>query len=98
MKYTTQSQPGRADLQWELLGDLRDVGSPSLLLVQRHHDEILEELPLLVLDQVALQALVSRRLLQPRLHVHQALAVSYGNKGKFWLWLCAQSTSSALQR
>lgn len=88
-KYTTQSQPGRADLEWELLGDLRDVGSPSLLLVQRHHDEILEELPLLVLDQVPLQALVPRRLLQPRLHVHQALAVSYGNKGKSWLWLSA---------
>lgn len=81
-KCTTQPETGQADLQWELLGDLRDVGSPSLLLVQRHHDEVLEELPLLILDQVPLQGLVARGLLQPGFHVHQALAVSYGNKGE----------------
>lgn len=98
-KGTTQSKRGQADLQRELLGDLRDVGSPSLLLVQRHHNEVLEELPLLVLDQVPLQGLVPRRLLQPWLHVHQALAVSYGDKDRFWLSLdLCQSINSAWQR
>lgn len=39
-------------LQRELLGEFWYVGSPSLLLVQRHNHKILEELPLLVLDEL----------------------------------------------
>lgn len=67
-------------LQWELLGNLRDVGGSGLLLVQRHHNKVLEQLPLLILDQVPFQGLVPRGLLQARFHVDQALAVSYKEK------------------
>lgn len=67
-------------LQRELLGNLRHIGSPSLLLVQWHHHEVLKQLPLLILDQVPFQGLVPRGLLQARFHMHQALAVSYQEK------------------
>lgn len=63
-------------LQWKLLGNLRDVGSSSLLLVQWHHDEVLKQLPFLIFNQVPFQGLIPWRLLQARFHVDKALAVS----------------------
>ena len=52
-------------LQRELLGEFGHVRSPSLLLVQGHNHEVLEKLPLLVLNQLPVQGRVSRSLLQP---------------------------------
>lgn len=65
-------------LQRELLGELRHVGSPSLLPVQRHNHEEFEELPLLALQK--LTGWIARGLPQAGLHVDQALAVGWGQR------------------
>lgn len=38
----------------KLVGDLRGVGALGGLFLQRHHHKVLEELPLLPLDQLQL--------------------------------------------
>lgn len=67
-------------LQRKLLGEFWHIGSPCLLLVQRHDHKVLKELPLLVLDEIPVKRGVARGLLQAGLHIDQALAVGCGEK------------------
>ena len=67
MGQAERQRPGRREGSHlgELIGDLGEVGVPGGLLLEGHDHEVLEKLPLLVLDQLPVQGRVSRSLLQP---------------------------------
>ena len=80
MGQAERQRPGRREGSHlgELIGDLGEVGVPGGLLLEGHDHEVLEQLPLLPLQQLQLQGPVAGRTLQHGLDVDQALCVGWG--------------------